>query len=378
MPPASRSLLSAVERTEVPEDRLTEALACVAQVHKRFAADLLAEAGLAVPAGLRVEVTTQRRTPSGRRVDLELAGYDGLDVRRVLLWVEVKAGAGWQPDQLPDYAAEVRDPVLGEPHGRVLAIIPPDALPLVDLEPGPARWETRTWAQVATLADRLGRAWTAGRWRTEAMRPSAPAQWRYLTELIGRLEEKGYARVEPLTAVDVVAAARAPALTKTLDDLVKTVSRRLDVVEDLALKRKPSKTGRWGTFRTFDSLTERWFNDRARFGNAYPELLYRYADDWTPEPRGLPAFCAGVTFNQLASQTRELLGNEAWRRSLPDGVTVGGTGSLRRVVRTRYLSELVVRGATLDEQTDDLTAWASNALHDIFTLQPPGREFSKS
>ena len=56
-------------------------------------------------------------------MDLELAGYDGLGVRRVLLWVEVKAGAGWQPDQLPDYAAEVRDPVLGESHGRVLAII---------------------------------------------------------------------------------------------------------------------------------------------------------------------------------------------------------------------------------------------------------------
>ena len=84
-----------------------------------------------------------------------------------------------------------------------------------------------------------------------------------------------------------------------------------------------------------------------------------------------------MTFNQLASQTRELLGDDAWRRSLPDGVTVGGTGSLRRVVRTRYLSELVVRGATLDEQTDDLTAWASNALRDIFTLQPPGRELSK-
>ena len=374
MPPASRSLLSAVERTEVPEDRLTEALACVAQVHQRFADGLLAEAGLAVPAGLRVEVTTQRRTPSGRRVDLELAGYDGLGARRVLLWVEVKAGAGWQPDQLPDYAVEVRDPVLGEPHGRVLAIIPPDDRPLLDAEPGPARWQTRTWAQVATLADRLGRAWTARRWRTEAMRPSAPAEWRYLTELIGRLEEKGYARVEPLTAEDVVAAARAPALTKTLDDLVKAVSRRLDDVDDLALKRNSPRAVGGAYFRTFDSLTERWFNDKARFGRAYAELLYRYADDWTPESRGLPAFCAGVTFNELTSQTRELLGNEAWRRSLPDGVTVGGTGSLLRVVRTRYLSELVVRGATLDEQTADLTAWASNALRDIFTLQPPGRE----
>jgi hypothetical protein len=58
-------------------------------------------------------------------------------------------------------------------------------------------------------------------------------------------------------------------------------------------------------------------------------------------------------------------------------VTVSGSGRLLRVVRTRYLSELVVRGATLDEQTDDLTTWASNALRDIFTLQPPGRELSK-
>jgi hypothetical protein len=75
----------------------------------------------------------------------------------------------------------------------------------------------------------------------------------------------------------------------------------------------------------------------------------------------------------------------SWRTPLRDNlprfrfrsVTVSGSGRLLRVVRTRYLSELVVRGATLDEQTDDLTTWASNALRDIFTLQPPGRELSK-
>jgi hypothetical protein len=58
-------------------------------------------------------------------VDLELAAYEGL-VCRTLLWVEVKAGAGFQPQQWEDYAAEVHDPVFGEPDGRVLTLVPPD------------------------------------------------------------------------------------------------------------------------------------------------------------------------------------------------------------------------------------------------------------
>src|SRR4051794_15663774 len=113
---------------------------------------------MAPPPGVLFEVTTQRRTPSGRRVDLELAAYEGL-VRRALLWVEVKAGAGFQPQQLEDYAIEVRDAVFGELNGRVLALVPSEDRKPVDTTPGPARWEVTTWSEVATWADRLGQKW---------------------------------------------------------------------------------------------------------------------------------------------------------------------------------------------------------------------------
>lgn len=180
MRPASDSLLSAVERTDVGEDRLTEVLACVAHVNQRYA------------------VGTQRVTPAGRRVDMEIATYRGLE-RRGLVWIEVKAGAAYQLNQLQDYAEQVKDPVYGEADGKVLTIIPPDIAPDVDIAPGP-RWNSKTWSEVALAADRLGRDWGRAMWRGAAMQPSAPAQWRYLAELVRRLEEKGYARMKPLAA----------------------------------------------------------------------------------------------------------------------------------------------------------------------------------
>ena len=92
----------------------------------------------------------------------------------------------------------------------MLTIIPPDAPPEVDTGPGPPRWECKTWSEVALAADRLGRKDAVGqrRWRREAMQPDAPAQWRYLAELIRHIEKKEYAKMEPLTPEDVIAAPR--------------------------------------------------------------------------------------------------------------------------------------------------------------------------
>ena len=70
-------------------------------------------------------MSSGRSAPGGRRVDMEIAAaYRGL-ARRALVWIEVKAGAIYQPQQ-PDYAEQVRDSVYGEPDGRLLTIIPPD------------------------------------------------------------------------------------------------------------------------------------------------------------------------------------------------------------------------------------------------------------
>jgi hypothetical protein len=64
-----------------------------------------------------------------------------------------------------------------------------------------------------------------------------------------------------------------------------------------------------------------------------------------------------------------------WQPSVPEGVTVGETGRFLRVVRTKYLSELVVAGATFDEQARELGLWANEAINDLMDkVAAPTRE----
>jgi hypothetical protein len=95
------------------------------------------------------------------------------------------------------------------------------------------------------------------------------------------------------------------------------------------------------------------------------ELAYYHDEDWTPRRFGAPAFCAGITFLKPAKATRDALSDESWQESLPDGTTVGTSGKDLHVVRTKYLSELVVKGATLDEQARALGLWADQAIGDL-------------
>lgn len=369
MRPASDSILSAVERADLHEDRLTEVLACVAQVNARFAAALVRMAGLEPRPGERYAVGTQRGTPGGRRVDMEIATYDGL-ARTRLIWVEAKDGAAFSLDQLPDYAEQVRDPVSGHPDGRVLAIIPPGMTPL-EATPGSAGWETKTWSDVALEAERLGRAWGRAsgrpRWRRAAMVPEAPSQWRYLAELVQRLEEKEYARMQSLTAEDVIAAQRHTALGKTIEDLVNAAVQHIAGVEP-SFKHRGIKRGR---FHWLEPTEAKWFSDRERFGDAYAELAYYHHEDWTPKRLGAPAFCAGITFVQADKATRDALEDENWQASLPSDVTVGKSLTVAKsgkdihLVRTKYLSELIVEGATFDEQALGLGLWANEAISDL-------------
>jgi hypothetical protein len=48
-----------------------------------------------------------------------------------------------------------------------------------------------------------------------------------------------------------------------------------------------------------------------------------------------------------------------------DGVMVVGGGKVLRIVRTKYLSELIVAGATLDEQARALGTWANEAIGEL-------------
>jgi hypothetical protein len=355
-----------LSRTDVAEDRLTEVLACVADVNQRFARELGCMAGVKPREGERYAVGTQRGTPSGRRVDLELGIYQGLR-RTGLVWIEVKEEAVFQPNQLRDYAEQVRDPVHGEPNGKVLTITPPGrALPEIDTAPGAPQWEAKDWSEVALAADQLGREWGRAegerRWRRAAMERSAETQWRYLAELVSHLEEKGYARMEPLTAEDVVAARRVEAFLKALDSLIRAVR---DDIDGVTRKRNTRRVHAYGAWQHFVPTEPKWFSDPERFAEAYPELLYWPEDTLTPDRRDAPVFFAGLTFSKPSDDTLYALADEEWQRRLPDGFTVSGDKRYMHVFRAKYLSQLIVAGGTFDEQARALKEWVTEAFSDI-------------
>ena len=117
MRPASDSILSAVERTDVLEDRLTEVLACVAQVNTRFAAALVSMAGLDPRPGERYAVGTQRGTPGGRRVDMEIAAYDGLAAHETHLGGGQGRRRAISPTSFPTMRSRCETPSSASPTG---------------------------------------------------------------------------------------------------------------------------------------------------------------------------------------------------------------------------------------------------------------------
>jgi hypothetical protein len=105
----------------------------VLEGHPGFANQLLTAVGLDPVA--QVEVSTEVRTPAGRRVDMELLGLDERGSAVVRLWSEHKTGAEYQPEQLPDY---LRSLSTYREQNKLITIVPEqrDAAPA-----GSGSWE---------------------------------------------------------------------------------------------------------------------------------------------------------------------------------------------------------------------------------------------
>lgn len=172
--------------------------------------------------------------------------------------------------------------------------------------------------------------------------------------------------MQPLTPEDVVAAQRQPNLSEALRDLRRGARQFIKGAE-------PIKSGPLGLgwYQNFEPSEPKWFSDLARFGAAHPQLFYYPAEDWTPERLGAPAFGAGVVFEEATREARHLLNDEEWQSTLPGGfVTVervapNESRKVRRIARTKYLSQLIVEGSTLDEQAEALGVWASTAISEL-------------
>ena len=115
---------------------------------------------------------------------------------------------------------------------------------------------------MAQEADWIGRLWRGLDWRTEAVRPDAPGQYRLLAEFLWYLERED---------VDVVSPARSPESDLTVLPDVNAVVVRWKQFRDLVL----------------DELRKRLRPD--------PDLEVKWQKRWDPEGRGGERLACGVT-----------------------------------------------------------------------------------
>jgi hypothetical protein len=349
---ASRTMIDAA-RFRGGEDRLTEILAVVLSNFEPAAIELLRHAGL---DATKVEVSTQVRTDRGKRVDLQIVGLDSDGRLCARLWSEHKTQSEYMEDQLEGYSRDLN--ALGGAQ-RLITIAERRTPPRIN-----PSWLWFTWDEVAGWFERLGREHTGDRrWRLGARVPDAEAAIRMLDELLVYLEEEHDVSLEPLTTFDVLAFSGANDAGERIVALVNRACEQSHL--------SPSRGVEWGK-KDWGTLWQAFedFGWAMRFGG-YPELLIADTDFWLGDHVEAPAFGAGLT---IQSRIRDaLLGAEGGRwpgRAEELGFTIFEGDGVTRVYRTRYLTDLIAAGPSIDEQARELADWMTAAIDEIQGLDP--------
>ncbi len=253
--------------------------------------------------GGRVIVATQKTTRTGRLVDLEfhLRPPLGRVAPDVLLWVEVKHGAGLHGNQLHVYVKDVA--FEAAEYGTVVVLAPRGNMPRVeDLPPEVAAVE---WQAVGNVADE----WTT--------RSAAPEQRWLLSEYIAYLKENGLMDPEGLTPVHALAllerdraeAAMVP-ICEVADEWVqKNWGERYDYhksTKDVPLYGLDY----WATYdahRRGEESSPTWLGGIFDWGLRKASGL-SYFD----APRGAYLFIAGVALATKKENAATADGNEEW------------------------------------------------------------------
>jgi hypothetical protein len=364
MPRGPESFFDAVRRAK-REHRLTDLLALVLEAHGGFANKLLAAAGLpeAAQVRTRIEVLTQR----GRPVDLELLAYDEHGAVVARLWSENKAGARYQPEQLPDYAEDLPP----QPSSRQLITIVDtlSEVPVDERSPEAPRWRCFTWRDVAVMAWEAGREATdpADRptWQQAARRPQALASQRMLLELMTYLQEEHGVVLNPLGHEHIAAFAYLSETSGILEELVERAATlaRLDIDGDV--KWADDAESLW---RSFDAAGT-W----AEALHGAPDLEAASTDFWTSARIGEPAFGVGYTLPGELADAMLSSATAGWRDAIAaQGFSVRAPDDRDwlYVRRTKYLAELIPAGVTLDLQAQELARWVDETLRLLANHNP--------
>ncbi len=376
-PRAADLLLEAVDRTPVPEDRLTELLAHALAMDDDLRARFCKLCS--VPGLVNADIRTQRRLSTTRRVDLELLLREG--PARHATWIEIKAGAPEQKDQLHDYAVEL-DRLYGD-QGTLVALAPTGDSIFEQARSteafGRPLAQSVTWQQVENEVNATGGERDGRGWRQTAGRAQATARQRTLLEVHSYLQRRKETLAimpdDPLQVTDTLALSRVRPL-RHQGGLIDTI---LDLaaghVDGCSVDPWNYKDWRGRAFRGLEA--PRWTHEAVEKTNGEVglELWYSWTDagDRHDEPRHQPIFLASLTLNRPTEECFVAMADPQW--DLPEWAFPYAERHYRRarISAIRYVAEVATEGITLSGQAEALGQWASRRLKTLQALSAPPR-----
>jgi len=331
------------------ENRLTEVFAATLE----RTGDL---ASLLVSNWLRVDgieagvsVRTQRATRGGY-VDLELA-FGAPTNPDLIVWVEVKHGAGESGSQLTTYALDIERVPAGERKSVLLA--PRDSMP-------PAR-DTNVisieWQQVASFLRHLPKS-----------QEDDPVHRFLVREFLAYLEEEGLTDAPALTAAHALSLAVGPSAERTLSTLLELTFAHVENAwgkptdyRKIPGSQKPNfAPGWWASYEKAPAWKSNAWFDWALF-----------PDSARADGRDSYAFFSGVTFERTrGGNPASIAGNEAWLRERGEAGFEYVQDWYWRLVRYLYPEQLLAE-TTLEAQADRLGRWIVESFALLAEAPPP-------
>jgi hypothetical protein len=336
------------------ENRLTEVFAATLE----RTADL---ASLLVSNWLRVDgieagvsVRTQRATGGGY-VDLELA-FGAPTNPDLIVWVEVKHGAGESGSQLETYARDIERVPASE--RKLVLLAPRDSMPPVR-DPTVIRIE---WQQVASFLRHLPKS-----------QEDDPVHRFLVREFLAYLEEEGLTDAPALTAAHALSLAVGPSAERTLSTLLELTFAHVEKAwgkpadyRRIAGSQKPNfAPWWWASYDTAPRGKEPAWKSQAWFDWAL------FPDSARAEGRDSYAFFSGVTFERSrGGSPASIVGNEAWLRERSAAGFEYVQDSYWRLVRYLYPEQLLSE-TTIEDQAAKLGRWIVESFALLAKAPPP-------
>jgi hypothetical protein len=302
-----------------------------------------------------LSVRTQRATASGGYVDLELA-FGAFNNPDLLVWVEVKHGAGLGESQLETYAKDITH--VPAAMRRLVLLAPRDSMPTVlERTAKPIEWQ-----RVARFLRR---------------RPKGevdPVHQFLVMEFLAYLEEEGLTDAPALTAAHAFSLAARPSAERTLATLLELTAQYVTVNWGTPKKylqvpgsSKPNYgPGFWATYEVApegSTPESTW-----RSPNAWFEWALG-ADSARAEGRDAYSFTAGAAFENKANPAK-VPGNEGWLAERIGEEFEYVQPWYWKLVRFKYPEQLLVE-TTVEDQAAALGEWILESFRRLAAAPPP-------